>query len=237
MPGTTLNGMLCCASTSSSSPPRPKIKGSPPLRRTTLAALRLLQQQLVDLFLRHAVMALLTHEEALGIAPHRLRIGSDTSRSYTTTSACWIACNPFSVSRPASPGPAPTSTTSPCCASKQGIDLCGSASPLASVWANRSLAKKRSQKARRGAMALKCCFTRSRSEPASAASSPRCWGSIASSFSRSRRASTGARPPEETAIISGERSTIDGIMALACCGASTGYRRGGAARRRQPPAD
>ena len=35
-PGTTSNGIPCCASSSSSSPPRPNKNGSPPLSRTTV---------------------------------------------------------------------------------------------------------------------------------------------------------------------------------------------------------
>ena len=43
----------------------------------------------------------------------RSRIGRDTSRSYTTTSACCMRRSARKVSRSGSPGPAPTSDTSP----------------------------------------------------------------------------------------------------------------------------
>src|SRR5438034_932676 len=39
MPGTTSKGMFAAASSSASSPPRPKMYGSPPLRRTTVLPL------------------------------------------------------------------------------------------------------------------------------------------------------------------------------------------------------
>ena len=49
-----------------------------------------------------------------------------------------------------------------------------------------------------------------------------CGSTVVSSFSRSRRARTGERPPDDTAIISGERSIIDGMaIKLASFGAST----------------
>jgi hypothetical protein len=58
-------------------------------------------------------------------------------------------------------------------------------------------------------------------------------GQTDSSFSRSRRASTGDVPPEETATISGERSMIDGIIKLACAGHPPRYRRYAALRPRR----
>ena len=52
-PGTTSNGIPASASASTSSPPRPKINGSPPLRRTTVKpAPRPLDHHAADLFLR-----------------------------------------------------------------------------------------------------------------------------------------------------------------------------------------
>ncbi|MNJ27987.1 hypothetical protein D3C77_225110 [compost metagenome] len=70
-------------------------------------------------------------------------------------------------------------------------------------------------------MLAKRVLTRSRRLPAKVATAPRCCGSRASSFSRSKRASTGALPPEEMATISGERSMIDGMMKLERFGSST----------------
>ncbi|MNF70523.1 hypothetical protein D3C84_524340 [compost metagenome] len=70
-------------------------------------------------------------------------------------------------------------------------------------------------------MLAKRALTLSLRPPAKAATAPRCWGSRASSFSRSKRASTGALPPEEMATISGDLSMIDGMMKLERLGSST----------------
>jgi hypothetical protein len=101
-------------SVSSSSPPRPKMKGSPLQPHHPLPLLRLLQQQLVDPLLRHAVVArLLADEDALGVAAHQRHhlVGDQPVIDHHVRLLHLAQGVQGEQARIA--GPAPTSTTSP----------------------------------------------------------------------------------------------------------------------------
>ena len=75
-----------------------------------------------------------------------------------------------------------------------------------------SPSKKRSQKRRRSSGFTTRAFTAERNSPDNLASLPRPAGSNASNFSRKRRVSTGASPLLPMATITGERSTMAGMI-------------------------
>src|SRR5574340_591520 len=115
MPGTTWNWMPSAASVSISSPPRPKMNGSPPLRRST---------RLPSLASRtsSSLISSCLSVWSARFLPTKMRsasrrvistMGLETRLSYTTTSAFCIRRSARKVSRSGSPGPAPTRYTSP----------------------------------------------------------------------------------------------------------------------------
>ncbi len=91
----------------------------------------------------------------------------------------------------------------------------------ASTWLAMLPSSTRSQKRTRRCSSGNAPRTRSRRRPANRASSPSRSGSKASSWPRRRRARVGEWPPVLTAMITGERSTIAGRMALEISASST----------------
>ena len=115
MPGISSKGTPRSARASSSSPPRPNTKGSPPFRRTTLCPARASSSRM-RLICSWGTLwweASLPTSMARASGGIMARMAGLTRRSYTTTSAPARASRPFKVSRPGSPGPAPTSVTFP----------------------------------------------------------------------------------------------------------------------------
>ncbi len=120
-PGTTSNGMPACTSASTSSPPRPKTKGSPPLRRTTTSARRPCSTSSRAISsCRSSWLAGRSSAPASGRLPTSINSAESaaksstaglTRRSWSTTSARARSIAPRRVSRPGSPGPAPTRYT------------------------------------------------------------------------------------------------------------------------------
>lgn len=212
--------MPAAAATCSSSPPRPKMNGSPPLRRTTRlpCCASSTNSRLVSSSITECAPARLPTQMRSASRRTRSRISPLTRWSYSTTSACCITCSPRRVNSPTSPGPAPTKAISPCAPSSPAAKLCKSCSSCRSacaVWPLATSVAKRppkvfSQKRRRSPIEASRCLTWPRQRPATCAICPKLAGSSASSFSRSNRASTGAWPLDDTATTSGERSMIDG---------------------------
>ncbi|MNG03741.1 hypothetical protein D3C84_868320 [compost metagenome] len=134
------------------------------------------------------------------------------------------------VKRPGSPGPAPTSTTSPISVwalSSPSFSHCSA--PCQSAFSIRPArvleAKARSQKRRRSEREASTRLARLRTRPESSASPPRWRGSRLSSRSRNRRTSTGALPPLETATMMGLRSMMEGKIKLERSGSSTTFTK------------
>ena len=105
-------GIPAAARADASSPPRPKTNGSPPLRRTTRRPLRACAIMI-------ALISTCDVDGPPGVFPTAMSSASlasrskaaDTSRSWSTTSACCSASAPATVISRGSPGPAPTSRT------------------------------------------------------------------------------------------------------------------------------
>ena len=115
-PGMTSNGTPAAASASASSPPRPKTNGSPPFSRTTrLPARALLDEQRVDLVLRQRVpIRRLARVDQLCVRPRVLQAAPDSPAGRTRRHPPRRAARrPPTVISAGSPGPAPTSETSP----------------------------------------------------------------------------------------------------------------------------
>ena len=114
MPGMMRKRTPAAASASASSPPRPNTSGSPPFSRTTRwpsRARRISRSLMRSCGVRRPPARLPTgSSRACGASA---RISGETSASCSTTSASARACAACSVSRPGSPGPAPTSQTVP----------------------------------------------------------------------------------------------------------------------------
>ena len=110
MPGTTSKAMPAAASASASSPPRPNTNGSPPLRRTTHPAVRPRSTRtwLICSWVRSTRPGAFPAGISSAPAGARARSAGDARRSYTTTSARRSSSAPRTVTRPGSPGPAPT---------------------------------------------------------------------------------------------------------------------------------
>ena len=115
MPGTTSQSIPACASASASSPPRPKMNGSPPFSRTTHGQpAAKLDQQRVDLLLGERVV--IRRACRRRCAPRTARrerhdpgVGQRGRRPARRSAPAALA--PRTVSRPGSPGPAPTRYT------------------------------------------------------------------------------------------------------------------------------
>src|SRR5579864_2251839 len=114
-PGTISYGTRADSRASRSSASRPKSPGSPLFRRTTLkprraeASMRRLISDWVMFFVPQRLPTLMTI--AWGLASARIGIG--TRSSWRITSAARISAWAFTVSKPGSPGPAPTKETLP----------------------------------------------------------------------------------------------------------------------------
>ncbi len=113
-PGMMRKRMPAAASASASSPPRPNTSGSPPFSRTTRLpsrARRIRRSLIRSCGVRRPPARLPTgSSRALEASA---RISGETSASCSTTSASARARAACRVSRPGSPGPAPTSQTVP----------------------------------------------------------------------------------------------------------------------------
>ena len=99
-----------------SSPPRPNTYGSPPLSRTTIAPrLGVLDQQRVDLVLRHRVVAAGSCRRRSPRRRARARPAGRAGRAgrRRRRRPGPAAAGPAAVMRPVSPGPPPTSQTRP----------------------------------------------------------------------------------------------------------------------------
>ena len=112
-PGTTSQARPASASASTSSPPRPKRNGSPPFRRTTTADARPCStSSRVICSWRTAPPAVVSESLPTSITTAEAGTSSRTAgltrRSCRTTSAPASSAAPRRVSRPGSPGPAPT---------------------------------------------------------------------------------------------------------------------------------
>ena len=127
---------------------------------------------------------------------------------------------------PALPGPAPTSTT---CPARQRIRISSALRVSSSACASRPARNAAAtgpvsiheRNRRRAPMSANFAFTRTRQRSANAASVPSEPSSSVSSRSRISRASTGDVPPVDTAICTGERSMIAGMMKLDSSRSST----------------
>src|SRR5574340_88787 len=230
MPGTTWNGMPCAARVSISSPPRPKMNGSPPLRRSTrLPSLaRRTSSSLISSW--RIVWSARFLPTKMRCASRRAMstMGFDTRLSYTTTSAFCIRRSARKVSRSGSPGPAPTRYTSPRRMLSSSSSICCSiasalpSSPV-STFSATTPSNTFSQKMRRLAGLVTRCLTASRKRSANAARRLKFCGMKVSSLPRSRRVSTGEAPPLENATINGERSRTAGMTKLHSSGSSTTF--------------
>ncbi len=169
--------MEAACNTCNSSPPRPNTNGSPPLRRTTrlpccaYATNNSLVFSCITLWLP-ARLPTLMRSASLRMS---CKMSSLTKASYNTTSASCKACKPLSVSKPASPGPAPTNTTSPAwlwwpCNWFSSSRSAACKSPCA-VKVSKRLWNTCSQKRRLSAMLWMCCLTLLRQRPAMVAAS------------------------------------------------------------------
>ena len=112
-PGTISKAIAAASSASISSSSRPNTPGSPDFSRTTRAPLRACATI-------SALMSACRHDGPPGSLPTSIRTApvrasartpAPTSRSWITTSAVASRAWAFSVSKPGSPGPAPTSAT------------------------------------------------------------------------------------------------------------------------------
>ena len=118
------------------------------------------------------------------------------------------------------PGPAPTRYASPRRATSSLPQLASALSSARSASASRPAnacsattpVTTRSQKWRRSVASATCSRTRCRQRPASSASAPSRAGSSVSMTPLIQRASTGDKPLLPIAIVTGERSTIAGMM-------------------------
>ena len=115
IPGTTSTSMPAARSASTSSPPRPKMKGSPPLSRTTrlpLSAASTSRRWIWSCGTECSPLLLPTGTiSADAFASSRMPL--PTSLSAKITSAPAIRRAALIVSKSGSPGPAPTSATRP----------------------------------------------------------------------------------------------------------------------------
>ncbi len=143
MPGTTVHGMPCSASAAASSMPRPKTKGSPPLRRTT--AFPALACSMSALLMAswamkrpYGILAASMTSTCGGSSSSRSR---GPSRSAMTTSASASSRRPRTVIRSGSPGPPPTRATPVVRARWCGAGSVPSRSP--SMIASRTAAERR----------------------------------------------------------------------------------------------
>ena len=107
--------MPCACRNSSSSPPRPNTNGSPPFRRTTRRPARACSSISAWICSCRVLWPWADLPTSMQRAARcaRRRICGLTRRSYRITSACRSARTALRVSRPGSPGPAPTSATLP----------------------------------------------------------------------------------------------------------------------------
>ncbi len=113
-PGTTSKATPAARSASASSPPRPSTNGSPALSRTTRRprrAARIISEWIVSCRNDGLPARLPTEKRCAWRASATMAGG--TSASYSTRSAERSSAAAFRVSRPGSPGPAPTSHTRP----------------------------------------------------------------------------------------------------------------------------
>src|SRR5215813_10456555 len=115
MPGTISHSMPAWRTASSSSPPRPKMKGSPPLKRTTLSPSNpySTSSRFISCWLMLGRPPRLPTLITLADDRISAEILALTSSSCRTTSADFKVFNAFSVSSSGSPGPAPTRYTFP----------------------------------------------------------------------------------------------------------------------------
>src|SRR5690606_21835183 len=115
MPGTTWQSIPWANRNSSSSAPRPKMKGSPPLSRTTrwFCSARSTSSWLICSWGRLWNPLVLPTKRRSQPAGNRASRAGLTRRAWTTTSACRNRLQARRVSSPGSPGPAPTRATSP----------------------------------------------------------------------------------------------------------------------------
>ena len=149
-----------------------------------------------------------------------------TSRSITSTSASWRCWRAFRVRRSGSPGPQPINATRPACClcppsiSSARMRSASASAPLRTAWRNGPCSN-RSHRRRRARGSVSALARRWRSAWARAASTPRWAGSSASMRARISRASTGAAPSVPIATVTGERSTMAGVMKVDSSGAST----------------
>ena len=221
--------MPCARRNSSSSPPRPNTNGSPPFSRTTRWPARACSSISAWMSSCRVLWPLADLPTSIYVASRRpsRSTSSLTRRSCSTTSASFIARNALSVSRPASPGPAPTTATVPVrgwgVASSSVARKCCSACAC-DCWRNRrgsgpasTFSKKRRRSAGRGKrwrMRWRCRVNSSASEVHESSSR-------VSSCRRRWRASIGAPPPLEMATCSGPRSTMAGTWKLDSTASST----------------
>src|ERR1700722_16295033 len=145
-------------------------------------------------------------------------------------SASWSARSAFRVNSSGSPGPAPTSVTSP--AARGAVDVVASRrcaicrAPWGSPSMNRRAAgpsTTASKKRRRSSVSRSRSRLVLRRPRSQIARSPRRFGRKASSRSRRRRAKTGDVPPVETATTMGSRSTMAGTMKREASRSSTTF--------------
>ena len=228
-PGTTSYGMPAAARHSSSSPPRPNTNGSPPFSRTTRRPARACSS--ISSWIRDcdtdAPRARLP--TSIRVASRRARpsTSAETSRSCRITSASCSARSAFSVSSPGSPGPAPTSATDP--RDCPGAEIDASIQRSAATVSPRRRCKAApsrtaaSYQRRRVPTSGSAARIRDRQRWNRPASAPMDSSSTDSMRSRTSRASTGATPPVDTAITSGERSTIAGTMKPESSASSTTF--------------
>jgi len=143
----------------------------------------------------------------------------DTRRSWRMMSASCSARSAFRVNSSGSPGPAPTSVTSPVARGAADVVASKRCAICRAPWGSPSMNRRAagpsttaSKKRRRSSVSRSRSRLVLRKQSNHIARSPRRFGSDASSRSRRRRARTGDVPPVETATMTGSRSTIAGTM-------------------------
>src|SRR6266436_3218888 len=113
MPGTTSKSMLASRRDWISSAARPKRRGSPPLRRTTILCLATLERrsELMSCWVRRRKLVRLPTSIRSAVGGIRFRISGPIRESWRTTSALWRMRRALMVRSSGSPGPAPIRKT------------------------------------------------------------------------------------------------------------------------------
>ena len=218
-----------CASASASSAPRPNTNGSPPFSRTTrlpCRAARIISA--VDRLLRHAVAAARAcrRRSTARCVSAAQRVGIDQRVVEHQVGFLRRAAARAASRARDRPGPAPTSDTLP---DRQSPVFGLLVQPV------QRLEQLRPPLLHRHAVALP---RRAAPRPPRPSTRRGRTGSHASSASRSRPASAGARPSVEIATVTPSRRTTPPRYAVACAGSSTAFTKTRRALRgRAAPAD